>query len=216
VYYRHENMPEVMVDCCNKNATAKGANDFLVKTIPLTANFAQLVAQMKQIVPDRAKGHDGGGGAYYSAMANAIKVLGPKRDKNAAQVIAIVGDTHLTKGSDAKVLELAEKTGKAGYKVTYVVKNGGAARSVEAASAAVSNDTPIVYQPDLEKMKNNSADPLEGFEDTAFGKMAKRVIASCLPKDYAGRVDLMFKNVWTIILAGHHAAKARQAMATGN
>jgi hypothetical protein len=212
VYYRHENMPEVMVKCCADNASKNGPNDFLVRTIPLTANFNQLVAQMKTIVPDRNKGHDGGGGAYYSAMANAVKVLGPVKEKNSAQVIAIVGDTNLTKGSNDKVLELAEKTGKAGYKVTYVVKNNGAARAVEPASMAVSGKEPVVYQPDIEKMRSNAADPLDGFDDSAFGKMVKRTIASCLPKEYEGRVDVMFHNVWKIIHGGMHAAKAKAAI----
>src|SRR5262249_25076147 len=123
VYYRHENVPAVMVGCCQRKANAKGANDFFVGTISLQKNLPPLVGQMKAIVPDRNKGHDGGRGAYYSAMHNALIVLGPKRDKNSAQVMAIVGDTTVTKDSETEVLELAEKTAKLGYKVTYVVKN---------------------------------------------------------------------------------------------
>jgi hypothetical protein len=210
VYYRHENVPEVMVDCCKK--AEKEPDNFLVKTIPLTPDIPHLVAQMKAQKVEKDKGHDKGGGAYFSAITNAVQLLGPSRGKNHAQVAVVVGDTDVTTGSDKEILVLAERAKKAGYKLNFLVKDKGAAKSVNPASLAASDNEAIIYQPDILKMTKKSDDPLDGFEKTAFGKTAVRVIASTLPKNYANRADPLFQNVWRIILAQVHAIKAKQSL----
>jgi len=210
VYYRHESVPAVMVDCCKKAATDR--NNFLVRGLPLTKDISRLVKTMRAQVVDPKAGHKDGAGAYLTAITSAADLLGPAR-KDTVRIAIVVGDTFVTKGSESAIVEVATRAAKTGLIAVFVVKDSKAAASVKPASLAATGMDPVVYSPDLSKFNKPGVDAAEGFVNTAFGTAAQRAIASTLTKEYADRVPPVFKGIWRIFLAEQRGEANRAAAA---
>ncbi len=209
VYYRHENDPAVMLDCCRKAIKYK---DMTVQPINPTADPDDLVKAMRAMLPPEGKrisGH-GGNGAYYSALETAAKVLGTPR-KNESLIIVCIGDAHMTPGSEGKIVELGKSLKEKGYISIFLNRDQWSADNLADASKAASGETPIVYRDDVNRLKAGG-DVYEDFESSAFGEMSQRAIRASIPTQYANRAKPVLSSVWRILVAKEHAREAKTKM----
>lgn len=209
VYYRHENDPSVMLECCQKAIKYK---DMTVKPIAPMADPDALVEAMRAMLPKegtRISGH-GGDGAYYSALETAAKVLGPPK-KNASLIIVCIGDAKMTPGSESKIVELCKSLKEKGYITIFLNRDPWNAENLAEASKAASGVEPIVYRDDVKRLKAGG-DVYEDFESTAFGEMSLQAIRASIPADYANRAKPLLSTVWKILVAKERAREAKMNM----
>ena len=206
VYYRHENDPAVMLDCCRKAIKYK---DMTVKPVNPTSSPDDLLAAMRAMLPKegtRISGH-GGNGAYYSALQTAAKLLGPAK-KGAARIIVCIGDSRMTPGSESKIVELCHSLKQDGFISVFLNRDPWNADNLADASKAASGEPPIVYRDDVKQLKAGG-DVYDHFEASAFGQMCVRAIRASVPPEYADRAKPILSAVWQVLVAKERAREAR-------
>lgn len=212
VYYRHEVDAAIMNACCKKWQTFAG--DFAVKTLPLTDQPGDLVAQMRGMkIGGRGTGHSGNG-AYVAGIDTAMH--GMQWSSKSKRVIAMTGDAKATPGSEKALVEIATKAKAEGYTLVFIARDRTAAAAVDEASRASLGMAPIQYGDDIKKIQvtealDAGASAIAEFHGTAFNEMAARVLQQSLPEAYRDRVQPLLRVIVPILQARAAAARASAA-----
>ena len=230
IYFRHETDAKLMQSCCER---AKGNPQwYQVKGHPLTPRGPELMAQMSAEripAPDpRTEGNVHPGCAFHAALAAAMDRMPWSKDAAARKAIVLVGDSHVTPGSEAACEKLVADAKRRGFQVHALAK-GGAARSwnelVQGGGGAVfpfrtaEDEMPAGPPADLpddapfrrrrQMMMEVRAAELD--PHAVFGRIAATVIRDAVAPPYRDRVDPLV----TILLPYAQAAALAERNAGG-
>ena len=209
VYYRHEVRPALQVECCREAMESTDKDQFLVRPLPLTANFDQVLAAINSIELPYRSGHDDGGGAPAAGYEGAFVMLQNMSPPGNARVIILQADADPTRGSMPTLVEMGKAAKAAGVTTALLIRDRDDARKFADVAEAASGEEAISYRDDLEELKDG-ADPLADFPNKPFGVVAAQVVTASLPADYADRGPIVVRIVSEHIDAAASAARNAQ------
>lgn len=122
-YFRHEVLPELMLDCCRNLRRNEPGPMYRTESIPLTNSMDRLARLMLRVDPTAGNCRHKGG-ACHGGLFTALKKQPWTRGDKSSRVIVIVGDSTVTPGSEKASVELATEMHERGWKIHAMVLRG--------------------------------------------------------------------------------------------
>jgi hypothetical protein len=223
IYFRHETDTSLMQPCCERIKSNSGLGWYQVKGYPLNAKPAELSAKMSaERIPRPDPQNEGNvhpGSAVHAAIKAAMEQMPWSKDRGARKAIVLVGDSHVTPGSEDACAKIGREAKSRGFQVHALVK-GGAIRSWEkTVESAGGEQIPFATADDLKAMEAREDErpglrrrrlmmASEGDPHTVFARVAAVVIGNSVSPAYRDRAEPLVKVLQAYAEAMAHAERA--------